>query len=81
MNNIRMNEFGLAETLESTLAQISALATTAHYIISNTDSSIYLQESAQLLVLIKNLAADGERYRAEWERMIPRQLPERTCRF
>lgn len=72
MNQIKMNEFGLAESLESVLAQINALATVAHNTISSTDGSIYLQESAQLLITIKNLTSEAEQYRAEWETLISR---------
>ena len=72
MNQLKMNEFGLAESLESTLSQITALATVAHHTISNVDGSFYLLESAHLLITIKNLALESERYRAEWEDLIPR---------
>lgn len=72
MNQLQMNEFGLAESLESALAQINALASVAHHTISSTGGSVYLDEAAQLLITIKNLSADAERYRTEWENLIPR---------
>lgn len=72
MNQLQMNEFGLAESLESALAQINALASVAHHTISSTGGSVYLEETAQLLITIKNLSADAERYRNEWENLIPR---------
>lgn len=72
MNKLQMNEFGLAGSLESALAQINALASVAHHTISSTGGSVYLDEAAQLLITIKNLSADAERYRNEWENLIPR---------
>lgn len=74
MNQLQLNEFGLSESLESVLAQISALAGVAHNTLASTSGNIYLQDVAQLLVTIKNLAGDAEQYRAEWERLIPRWL-------
>lgn len=74
MNQVRMNEFGLSESLESVLAQISALANVAHHTISSADSSLYMQDAAQLLLTIKNLANDAEQYRAGWEKLIPRTI-------
>jgi hypothetical protein len=72
MNQVRMNEFGLSESLESVLAQITALANVAHHTVTSTSGNIYLQDAAQLLLTIKNLASDAEQYRAEWEQLIPR---------
>ena len=72
MNQLQMKEFGLAESLESALAQINALASVAHHTISSTGGSVYLDEAAHLLITIKNLSADAERYRNEWESLIPR---------
>lgn len=72
MNQVQLNEFGLAESLESALAQINALASVAHHTITSSGGSVYLNEAAQLLLTIKNLSADAERYRAEWEDLIPR---------
>ncbi|EAA0682075.1 hypothetical protein ASB68_23195 [Salmonella enterica] len=72
MKQVQLNEFGLAESLESALAQINALASVAQHTISSAGGSAYLNEAAQLLLTIKNLSADAERYRAEWEDLIPR---------
>lgn len=72
MNLVKMNEHGLSESLESVLAQITALANVAQFTVSNANGSIYLDDAAQLLVTIKNLSAEAERYRAEWEDLIPR---------
>lgn len=72
MNKLQMNEFGLSESLESVLAQITALVSIAHHTITSTDRSVYLDDAAQLLVTAKNLAADAERYRTEWDQLIPR---------
>jgi hypothetical protein len=72
MNQLKLNEHGLSESLESVLAQINALANVAHFTISNASASIYLEDAAQLLVTIKNLAAVAEQYRNEWEDLIPR---------
>lgn len=72
MNQLKLNEHGLSESLESVLAQINALANVAHFTISNASASIYLEDAAQLLVTIKNLAAEAEQYRNEWEDLIPR---------
>lgn len=72
MSQVKMNEFGLAESLESSLAQITALANVAHFTISNANASIYMQDAAQLLLTIKNIAAEAELYRAEWEDLISR---------
>jgi len=72
MNLLKMNEHGLSESLESVLAQITALANVAQFTVSNASGSIYLDDAAQLLVTIKNLSAEAERYRAEWEDLIPR---------
>lgn len=72
MSNVQLNEHGLSESLESVFAQITALASVANFTISNANGSIYLQDAAQLLVTIKNLATEGERYRSEWEDLIPR---------
>lgn len=72
MNQLKMNEFGLAESLESALAQINAQASIAHHTITSAGGSVYLDEAAQLLVTLKNLAQESERYRAEWEGLIPR---------
>lgn len=72
MNPLKMNEFGLSESLESVLAQISAIVNVLHHTISNTDSSIYAADAAHMLVTAKNLAAEAERYRKEWDALIPR---------
>lgn len=80
MNKLQMNEFGLSESLESVLAQINALASVAHFTISNADASIYLQDAAQLLVTIKNLAVEAEEYRSAWENQIPRHNSVRGAR-
>lgn len=72
MNQLKLNEFGLAESLESILSQISALANVASFTISTADASLYMKDAAQLLNTIRNLAADAEQYRAEWESLIPR---------
>lgn len=72
MNQLKMNEFGLSESLESVLAQISAIVNVVHYTVSSTDSSIYAADAAQMLVTAKNLAAEAERYRKEWDALIPR---------
>ena len=72
MNQLKLNEHGLSESLESVLAQINALANVARFTISNASASIYLEDAAQLLVTIKNLAAEAEQYRNEWEDLIPR---------
>lgn len=72
MSQLKLNEFGLSESLESVLAQINALASVAHHTISSTGGSVYLDEAAQLLITIKNLSVDAERYRNEWENLIPR---------
>lgn len=72
MNQVKLNEHGLSESLESILAQINALANVAHFTISNANASIYLQDAAQLLITIKNLTAEAEQYRAEWEDLISR---------
>lgn len=72
MNQLKMNEFGLAESLESVLAQISALANVTNHTISSKENSLYLQDAAQLLLTIRNLSLEAERYRAEWESLIPR---------
>jgi hypothetical protein len=72
MNQLKLNEHGLSESLESVLAQINALANVAHFTISNASASIYLEDAAQLLITIKNLAAEAEQYRNEWEDLIPR---------
>lgn len=72
MNQLKLNEHGLSESLESVLAQINALANVAHFTISNASASIYLEDAAQLLVTIKNLAAEAEQHRNEWEDLIPR---------
>lgn len=72
MNQVKLNEHGLSESLESIFAQITALASVANFTISNTSGSIYLDDAAQLLITIKNLAAEGEQCRSEWEDLIPR---------
>jgi hypothetical protein len=72
MNQLKMNEFGLSESLESVLAQISAIVNVVHHTISSTDASIYAADAAQMLVTAKNLAAEAERYRKEWDALIPR---------
>jgi hypothetical protein len=72
VNQLKLNEHGLSESLESVLAQINALANVAHFTISNASASIYLEDAAQLLITIKNLAAEAEQYRNEWEDLIPR---------
>lgn len=73
MNQVRMNEFGLSESLESVLDQISALANIAHHTLDSASSSIYMKDTAKMLVTIKNLARDAERYRAEWDALISRE--------
>ncbi|EAA9032400.1 hypothetical protein CTM03_16915 [Salmonella enterica subsp. enterica serovar Typhimurium] len=73
MNQIRMNEVGLSESLESVLAQISAIASVAHFTATSTCDSVYTKELAKLLITTKNLANEAERYRAEWEQLIPRR--------
>ncbi|EDR4731845.1 hypothetical protein B1274_004951 [Salmonella enterica subsp. enterica serovar 4,[5],12:b:-] len=72
MKQVQLNEFGLAESLESALAQINALASVAHHTITSSGGSVYLDEAALLLVTLKNLAQESERYRAEWEKLISR---------
>ncbi|MBJ3281687.1 hypothetical protein JGC28_24710, partial [Salmonella enterica subsp. enterica serovar Meleagridis] len=52
MNQVQLNEFGLAESLESALAQINALASVAQHTISSAGGSAYLNEAAQLLLTI-----------------------------
>ena len=78
MNQLCMNEFGLSESLESALAQIGALANVTHHTVCSASGNIYLQDVAQLLLTIKNLVGDAEQYRAEWERLIPRQSDVRV---
>ncbi|EJU6590528.1 hypothetical protein N4Z02_004385, partial [Salmonella enterica] len=46
MNQVQLNEFGLAESLESALAQINALASVAHHTITSSGGSVYLDEAA-----------------------------------
>lgn len=72
MSQLQLNEHGLSESLESVFAQITALASVANFTISNANGSIYLEDAAQLLITIKNLAAEGEQFRSEWEDLIPR---------
>ena len=72
MNQLKMNEFGLAESLKSALAQINALTSVAHFTATSTSNSVYAQELAQLLITMKKLAEEAETYRAEWAECIPR---------
>ncbi|EAA8390351.1 hypothetical protein GIZ64_22425 [Salmonella enterica] len=72
MNQVQLNEFGLAESLASILSQISALASVAHFTATSTSNSVYAQELAQLLITTKKLAEEGEIYRAEWAKITPR---------
>lgn len=47
----------------------------SHFTVSNANASIYLQDAAQLLITIKNLTTEAEQYRAEWEDLIPPDVP------
>jgi hypothetical protein len=73
MNKLEMNEFGLSESMESVLAQLAALVSVAHHTIASTDRSVYLDETVQLLITAKNLVADAEQYRTEWDQLISRK--------
>ena len=77
MNRMQMNEYGLSESLASTLTQISALASVAHFTATSSSNSVYAQDLAQLLVTIKNLADESEQYRAAWQRCIPAHISGR----
>ncbi|ELO7938196.1 hypothetical protein QVH83_004414 [Salmonella enterica] len=72
MNTVCLNEFGLAESLAADISQIAALASAARYLLNSSDANIYLQDVAELLVVIQNIAGDAEQLRAEWQALIPR---------
>lgn len=74
MNQIRLNEFGLADLLAEKLRQMEALANAAHYMLSNIDASVYLRDAAELMAVISNLSMEAERLRAEWQQLIPRHV-------
>lgn len=80
MDQLKLNEHGLSESLESLLAQVNALANVAHFTISNNSASLYLEDAAHLLITIKNLTSEAEQCRSEWENLIPRHYSVRGQR-
>lgn len=72
MNQIQLNEFGLADLLAVNLRQIEALASAANYLLSNSDASVYLRDAAELVNIIRTTAIDAEQLRAQWQARIPR---------
>lgn len=69
MNRLKMNERGLAESLESVLCQIVALLNVTQNALDGSESSIYMRDAVQMLNAARNLALEAEQYRAEWERL------------
>lgn len=69
MNTLKMNERGLAESLESVLCQIVALLNVTQNALDGSESSIYMRDAVQMLNAARNLALEAEQYRAEWERL------------
>ncbi|MDE9588211.1 hypothetical protein [Xenorhabdus bovienii] len=73
MSNIRRNEFGLSEELASLHSQIRALINTAHHTMSSAAASVYIDDTAHLLLAAKNLVIQAEKYRREWNALISRE--------
>lgn len=70
MNQLKMNEHGLAESLESVLCQIVALLNVTQNALDGSESSIYMRDAVQMLNAARNLAIEAEQYRSEWEKLI-----------
>ncbi|WP_152665216.1 hypothetical protein [Serratia marcescens] len=72
MSQIKIDALGLIELLESSLAQITALANVAHYTLksSNKDSSIYINDVSQLLLSLYNISKNSEEYVKEIKNII-----------
>lgn len=80
MNQIQLNEFGIAELLAADLRQIEALANSAEHLLSSIDASVYLQDAAELMKTIQRLTSNAELLRNEWQKRIPRvNCPCRRC--
>lgn len=72
MNQLKMNEHELAESLESVLSQIVALLNVTQNALDGSESSIYMRDAVQMLNAARNLAIEAEQYRSEWEKLILR---------
>lgn len=72
MNQLQLNEFGLADLLAANLRQIEALASAANYLLSNADASVYMRDAAELVNIIRTTAINAEQLRAQWQARIPR---------
>ena len=66
MNQMKMNEHGLAESLESVLCQIVALLNITQNALDGSEGSMHMLNAA------RNLAIEAEQYRSEWEQLIIR---------
>jgi hypothetical protein len=51
MDQMKMNEHGLAESLESVLCQIVALLNITQNALDGSESSIYVRDAVQMLML------------------------------
>ena len=51
------------DSLGKTLSQIRALASVSHNIMSGREPSLYIDDVAHLLITIRDLAVDAERYK------------------
>ena len=71
MNQLQLNEFGLADLLAVNLRQIEALASAANYLLSSSDASVYLRDAAELVNIIRTTAIDAEQLRVQWQALIP----------
>lgn len=60
MNQIHLNEFGAADLLAGNLRKIEALASASHYLLKSVDASVYLQDAAELMELIRSLVTSSE---------------------
>ena len=69
MDQMKMNEHGLAESLESVLCQIVALLNITQNALDGSESSIYVRDAVQMLSAARNLAIEAEQSRAEWEQL------------
>lgn len=72
MNQVMLNEMGLADLLASDLRKIESLAIAVNYLLTSNDYSVYARDAAELADTIRMLATDAEKLRKRWVARIPR---------
>lgn len=75
MSQIKIDVLGISELMESNLAQARALLVNAHFILTGTEASLYIQEVAHQLVTARMLVCEIEKLRSELNFIINEKLP------